>query len=367
MASASCGVRAGAARQPAQANCAKEEMQVVMQDGNGIRTTPCPECFLCALQGEARYEGLRDHVAGAPGTWRMRRCANPECGLLWLDPKPVEGDLLKAYAQYHTHGTEHGGARASALSKALNSACRLASRLGDQFTGLAAQRRQLRKMFLGAERPGRLLEIGCGGGRFLNRMRKSGWEVEGIDFDPKAADRVAARYGIRVACGALADQQYTADSFDAVAMSQVIEHVYDPQALLQECRRVLAPGGRLVVTTPNARSQAHAMFGRCWRGLEPPRHMQIFTPSALARCARNAGFLAVQVQTLSAESAGIYRASEEIRMAESQGVPAPSAASRIVRSWVRQHEEFVRARQQPDLGEDILMIALKPSSDVIRE
>ena len=335
-------------------------MQVVTQDGNGIRTTPCPECFLCAREGEVLYEGLRDHVAGVPGTWRMRRCANPECSLLWLDPKPVEADLLKAYAQYHTHGTAQAGTRMSALSKALNSACRLASRLGDQFTGLATQRRQLRKMFLGAERPGKLLEIGCGGGRFLNRMRKAGWEVEGTDFDPKAADRVAARYGIHVACGALADLRYAAESFNAVATSQVIEHVHDPQALLQECLRVLAPGGRLVVTTPNSRSQAHAMYGRSWRGLEPPRHMQIFSPGALARCARNAGFLDVRMQILSAESAGIYRASEEIRMAEKQGAPAASAASRIVGSWIRQHEEFVRARQRPDVGEDILMIALKP-------
>ncbi len=335
-------------------------MQVVTQDGNGIRTTPCPECFLCALEGEVLYQGLRDHVAGAPGTWRMRRCANPECGLLWLDPKPVEADLLKAYAKYHTHGAGHAGARASSVSRALNSACRLASRLGDQFTGLAVQRRQLRKMFLGAERPGRLLEIGCGGGRFLNRMRKAGWNVEGTEFDPKAADRVAARYGIRVACGTLADQRYAADSFDAVAMSQVIEHVHDPQALLQECRRVLAPRGKLVVTTPNSRSLAHAMYGRCWRGLEPPRHMQIFSPTALARCARNAGFLDLRLQTLSAESAGIYRASMEIRIAENQGSPADSAMSRVVGSWLRQHDEFEQARRRPDVGEDILMIAVKP-------
>ena len=102
------------------------------------------------------------------------------------------------------------------------------------------------------------------------------------------------------------------------------------------------------------------MYGRSWRGLEPPRHMQIFSPGALARCARNAGFLDVRMQILSAESAGIYRASEEIRMAEKQGAPAASAASRIVVSWLRQHEEFGNARQRPDVGEDILMIALKP-------
>jgi len=334
-------------------------MQVASQSGIEIRTEPCPACFLCALEGRLLYDGLRDRVAGAPGTWRMRQCANPECGLLWLDPRPVEADLLKAYAQYHTHGPQYAGASLSAMPKALNTICRLASRLSDQFTGLATQRRQLRKMFLGAERPGRLLEVGCGGGRFLNRMRRAGWEVEGTDFDPQAAERVAARYGIRVACGALADLRYAADTFDAVAMSQVIEHVHDPQALLQECRRVLVPGGSLVVTTPNSRSQAHAMYGRYWRGLEPPRHLHIFSPAALERCARDAGFADVRLQTLSAESAGIYRASEDLCLAENPAAPGPSPAPRIVQSWLRQHEEFVRVLRQPDLGEDILLIAVK--------
>lgn len=169
-------------------------MQVVTQGGDSTRTTPCPACSLCARADEVLYEDLRDHVAGAPGTWRIRRCANPL--------------------------------------------------------------------------------IDCGGGRFLNRMLRAGWYVEGTAFDPKAAERVASRYGIRVSCGVLADLRYAADSFNAVAMSQVIEHLHDPNSLLQECRRVLAPEGRLVVTTPNALSRAHMMDGRCWRSAPA---MRVFT------------------------------------------------------------------------------------------
>jgi hypothetical protein len=137
--------------------------------------------------------------------------------------------------------------------------------------------------------------------------------------------------------------------------------------MLRECWRVLTPGGRLVVSTPNARSLAHAMYGRSWRGLEPPRHLQLFSPAALERCARNAGFGDVQLQTLSAESAGIYRASEEIRILEGGAASAPSLLARIVGAWLRQHQEFIQARRDRDLGEDILMIAMKPAAAVSME
>ena len=74
---------------------------------------------------------------------------------------------------------------------------------------------------------------------------------------------------------------YPADSFDAVIMSHVIEHVPQPRELLAECARLLKLGGRLVMLTPNAESFGLDYYGRCWRGLEPPRHLQIFSQPAL--------------------------------------------------------------------------------------
>jgi 2-polyprenyl-3-methyl-5-hydroxy-6-metoxy-1,4-benzoquinol methylase len=278
---------------------------------------------------------------------------------LWLDPKPLEADLIKAYARYHTHTTPGTRGPARLWFSALNTACRQASRLLSIFSGLGEQRRQLKKMYVGGEKPGKLLEIGCGGGRFLNRMQRAGWTVEGVDFDPNAVARIARKYGIRVSTGKLADIRYADESFDVVAMSQVLEHVHDPLPLLHECRRVLLPGGRLVVTTPNSLSQAHRIYGRSWRGLEPPRHLQVFTPAALEKCARLCGFEEIRTQTLSSESAGIYRASEEIREKDEAAGRQQSAAGRILKSWLMQHDEFNRTRRDPSLGEDILMIARK--------
>jgi len=327
-------------------------------DASAIRTEPSPRCIVCGQPGLALYEGLTDYLAGTPGSWRMARCADPSCGMLWLDPKPLAADLIKAYTSYYTHGRARSRDLSRLWLSAVNSACKHICRLLELGSALGRQRRELRTMFIGEASPGRLLEVGSGSGRFLRRMHKAGWAVEGIDFDPVAAARVEKRFGIPVAVGSLPELGYPEGKYDVVAMSQVIEHVPDPVELLKECRRVLRPGGRLVLSTPNARSVAHRVYGRHWRGLEPPRHQHVFTPAALARCVRDCGFDDLRVFTLSAESAGIYRAGDQLRAAQ-DGWSAVSPTASVVRSWFLRHREFRETLRDPEAGQDLFLVAAK--------
>jgi SAM-dependent methyltransferase len=136
---------------------------------------------------------------------------------------------------------------------------------------------------------GRLLDVGCGSGDWLVGMRGLGWSVEGTDPDI-AATRAAAEQGVTAFCGFLEERRFPDDHFDVVCLNHVIEHLSSPLETLEECYRVLKPGGRLVVATPNTDSWSHRVFRGSWRGLEPPRHLHLFSRSSLSRAMRSAGF-----------------------------------------------------------------------------
>jgi SAM-dependent methyltransferase len=113
---------------------------------------------------------------------------------------------------------------------------------------------------------------------------------------------VATKNGLDVALGSLEQQCYPSEHFDAVTLSHVIEHVPDPVGTLVECARLLKKGGKLVIATPNNASLGHRLFGRNWRGLEPPRHLHIFSPQSLRRTLGMAGFQNITIRPQVARS-----------------------------------------------------------------
>lgn len=164
-----------------------------------------------------------------------------------------------------------------------------------------------------AREKGRLLDVGCGNGSYLNQMRQLGWEVKGVEPDGEAVTVARQKFGLEVFHGSLEEARFADKQFDAITMNHVIEHVPDPIGTLHECHRVLKPGGRLVVATPNISSLGHHVFEESWRGLEVPRHQMLFSPYALRACAERAG-LDVQILRTTAQSAPwMWAASSLIR------------------------------------------------------
>jgi 2-polyprenyl-3-methyl-5-hydroxy-6-metoxy-1,4-benzoquinol methylase len=286
----------------------------------------------------------------APGAWDMRKCTNPNCGTLWLDPMPEEADLPKLYAGYYTHQTP---APSDSVLRALLGRMRMGylhAHYGYEFQsfswvnrllGLAAHLHPALKdslqdsvFHLHAKPGGRLLELGCGSGVALQSMQQKGWCVTGLDFDEGAVSNARSK-GLDVRQGQLSEQGFADESFDAVVMSHVVEHVPSPVELLAECRRILKKEGVLVALTPNADSPVHKRYGRNWRGLEPPRHLQIFTPKSLASIADSAGFAVVRAFASLNGYAYQDLASAELEASGKHVMSGRVAASRLVLGYLR--------------------------------
>lgn len=158
-----------------------------------------------------------------------------------------------------------------------------------RLTPIYGEREDFNRMYLGNIKPGKLLGVGCGSGARLVYLAELGWHVEGQEVDPICA-AIAEQNGMKVHLGSLDSLNLPAESYDAIVMNHVIEHVSEPVKLLTACHRLLAPGGLLISVTPNGNSYGHHIFKFHWRGLEPPRHLFIFSQKSLRILAQSAGF-----------------------------------------------------------------------------
>ena len=270
-----------------------------MIDNDGVACEARPACPACGAAGALLHDNLTDRLFGAPGLWSVRRCG--PCGLGWTDPQPHADQIGRFYDAYWTHAADGGREdpglwRSQGLRRIVKAA--LAVLL---FWRRTAFRSDLQ--YLHGLRPGRVLDVGCGNGRFLAAAVAASWEGVGVDFDASAVAAARLRPGLDVRVGDLEGCAFPSSSFDAVVLDNVIEHVPDPAATFAECARLLRPGGRLVMITPNLDSLGHQAFGADWRGLETPRHLHLFTARALRAFARRAGFASGAVCTSTGQTA----------------------------------------------------------------
>lgn len=346
-----------------------------MNASNEIGSAPCSHCLICGSAGVILYQGMHDRLFAAPGQWNMRRCADSTCGLVWMDPMPRIEEIAKAYQSYYTH------APATPLKNCLHQfSDRLVAgylarhygyvspsphRLDEWLSGLLwlmPGRRvdaDFSVFWLPAQPGGKLLEVGCGSGQMLARMRDQGWEVRGVDFDPEAVNTASAR-GLDVRLGSLASQGFAANQFDVVVMSHVIEHVHDPLELLTQAHQVLKPGGTLVVLTPNNQSLWHRWFQSNWMSLDPPRHLHLFNRATMERLVGQAGFSQPALRTIIRDANGSYMGSQHIRATGRHDMSRIYPIAERVQARLMQGLEWLMGEVvMPDCGEELLVLAHK--------
>jgi 2-polyprenyl-3-methyl-5-hydroxy-6-metoxy-1,4-benzoquinol methylase len=322
-----------------------------------------PECPVCACASRRLlHEDLVDNVFFvAPGRWQLYRCS--QCACAYLDPRPDQASIGRAYEIYYTHAAATSADPATGplprgkdrlsngyLNRRYGTNYQPASALGVPLARLLPHRRQKLDAafrYLPRPRPGQtLLDVGCGNGDFLLNARDAGWNVSGVDPDPKAA-LAAAQRGLDVRCGSIDDMAGHAGSFDAVTLSHVLEHVHDPVAFLQAVHALLKPGGVVYIDTPNIDSRGAQRWGRNWRGLETPRHLVLFSLAGLKALVQRTGFTSPSIKRRTAVRKFLYLASLRMQAGKSPYGREPATLPNWMKLGLRfaqvpvEHDEFL--------------------------
>lgn len=147
------------------------------------------------------------------------------------------------------------------------------------------------------KKPGKLLDIGCALGFFLELASKRGWKSYGIEVSKAAAD-YAKKNKHSVFNGTLEEASYKKESFDAVTIFDVIEHLPNPKKTVLQIKKLLKPKGIIAVTTPNIGSLAAKVLGSGWEEIKRVReHTYFFSDKTLRELLESAGFKVLKTET----------------------------------------------------------------------
>jgi 2-polyprenyl-3-methyl-5-hydroxy-6-metoxy-1,4-benzoquinol methylase len=246
-------------------------------------------CPACRGPAHCVFSDLYDDRYGYPDVFTLYECER--CGHMHIPTNFRPEDLGRLYTDYYPRGNfdiqsfrpeqEAGG---------------LVSWLKGEHA--AAFRRVPHNV--------RVLDIGCGIGATLAYHKARGCEAVGIEADENV-QAIAKHYGLDIRAGIFDGTQFDSNYFDFVTLDQVAEHVTDPHALMRGVARVLKPGGKTVITTPNPKGLGARLFGRKWLNWHVPYHIQFYTRRSLARIAEEAGLRLRSSETTTASEWQFYQ------------------------------------------------------------
>jgi 2-polyprenyl-3-methyl-5-hydroxy-6-metoxy-1,4-benzoquinol methylase len=328
----------------------------------------CPVCG--STDRKTLYSDLIDKVfLCAPGNWQLYQCSVCDSG--YLDPRPNKETIYLAYGNYYTH--EESVSKDEYLT--LNWRRKLRRRFVNGYTHwrygildkpssrlgvvmawlLPYMRRLIDNQYRYLPRPAphaRLLDVGFGNGEFLQKALSAGWEVEGVDLDATVVRRAKAK-GLKVYEGSIEVLAHQPNSFDAITLSHVIEHVHDPKTVIQIAFDLLKPKGILYLETPNIKSIGHKFFTKNWLGLEPPRHLIIFGKKSLRNSLEKAGFYSIRFIKNTNVPYGIFKASQSLSH------PGKTSIKNNATLYLKVLLAFLIESLLPDRAEFITVVARK--------
>lgn len=234
-------------------------------------------CPMGCPAGEETVLTGHDRIQHLPGDFTVVRCRT--CGLMRTNPRPTARAMGFYYPDdYGPYLGTQVTAPSAPRARRFPALRKWVSRLLDS-----------RSMFLPPLPRGRMLEMGCASGYFLEKMARDGWQVEGMEFSPRAA-ATARALGHQVYAGSMESAPAPAQPCDLIVGWMVLEHLHDPLAVLRKLADWSTPGAHLAISVPNAGSWDFRAFRSRWYMLHLPNHLYHFTPRTLRALLDKAGW-----------------------------------------------------------------------------
>jgi 2-polyprenyl-3-methyl-5-hydroxy-6-metoxy-1,4-benzoquinol methylase len=249
--------------------------------GRTLRAVRGLEEVACALCGSARREpflSARDDLHGTPGRWSFVRCI--DCGLAYQSPR------LPADELHREEGPPQPGEAEPRPGFAL--------RLLQQRVLERQERAKVRllRRYVGLTPRSHVLDVGCGRGGFLQRLRAlHGVKATGVDRGDRDGD--PALEGIDYRQGPLHDLDFGRRRFELITLWHSLQREPDPSRTLATARGLLASGGKLVIEVPRLDSATFWLFRDRWPGVGAPRHTALYDRERLLRLVERAGMKVV--------------------------------------------------------------------------
>ncbi|MBT9566878.1 MAG: class I SAM-dependent methyltransferase [Thiobacillus sp.] len=239
----------------------------------------------------------KDHAHGVEGMFQVVRCT--VCGLHYLNPRPTPEHIGSCYpGDYYAYTAPSRSVpspTARRRLKRLVRRSRLLSSVARRIPSLrnAAVDHDLADDIEGWIKPGKVLDVGCGAGAFLDGMVDNGWTGFGIEPSSPAAAAAAAK-GHAVVCQSVTEpigERLSQHRFDIILMSHALEHVHSPTRALAHLKPLLHPdSGHLIIEVPNVESLLTYWFGELGLAFDTPRHLYMFSPETLRQLLEKNGF-----------------------------------------------------------------------------
>ena len=283
----------------------KPDTSLIDQDWPAEELEEVHNCPFCGgTEYTIAYENVQDwSFYCAPGKWTYWDCA--QCEALYLNPRPTEASIGKAYASYYTHSNNASSIIQQLKTRLKNELfyhsmnAKLSPRLHvPKWLGFIIK--PLKKLIhipfelepLVNLPKGKLLDVGCGSGSMLKIAKQLGWDVTGLEIDANAV-KAARSQKLNVIEGDFHKLEQFASDFDCIICSHVLEHVHQPLELLVLLAKILKPHGALLLSLPNSKSHVRDKFGIHWRGIEAPRHLAIPTLNGLKSILKSLNYASI--------------------------------------------------------------------------